>query len=477
MSLPRSLHHFLAITKPALWEQSRTPPLGGSLTNHPLMIGCHHPRMQPPPFRELEDLPAEKESPYFADIEGNSFDALSVSLTNHKGLEKVPPGASSKPCPRCKKSNDLEANFCCKCGLRIGEPSEIEELLPKLTEMALAQKDGHIEEEAVRHEVKRFPVFRFGPDGAFVCIRTTTGKRGKVVSDKVFKSSLAAHPEIRDKLLHKHRILDEDDDAAMSAYLKELPGPLPAVISLALEAKDETAMTISISKYLQELTALPEPSNAHAQDPSLVPLLLDNHPIEFCDQSAKQGSNWELALIASHYAGNWDKVLEAYTTSVLEHDVPLRTVMAIYSGQALAFDDSALIKHWHHILSVLVAYKQVERIYSLGKSLQALSIEASLTCFVACNRLDEPLCLCNASTMLNVAKAWSMVCLRLNQPSCFAPFLDVYQLCHAQQLLSLGLIDAARLVFGGISKSKVGNKKAYDALKIKACKVRTLCHG
>ena len=205
-------------------------------------------------------------------------------------------------------------------------------------------------------------------------------------------------------------------------------------------------------------------------------MLLDNHPADFCNSSVKHGSNWELALIASHYTDCWDSVLRAYTSSVLEQNFPVRTVMAIYSGQELTFEDSDLVKHWHHILSVLVSYKQVERIYSLGKSLQPLSIEAALVCFVACNRLDEPLCLDNASTMLNIAKAWSMICSRLNQSTCFTPFLDTYRLYHAQRLTSLGLIDAAKAVFENISRPK-GDKQAYNALKSKARQTRILCHG
>ena len=189
-----------------------------------------------------------------------------------------------KPCPRCEKNNDPEANFCCKCGLKMGRASEVEDLLPKLSEVAVTRQEWEIEGER-GWEVRRFPVFRFGPDGTFICIKTTTNKRGKVVSDKAFKSSLAAHSEIRGRLLHKHRLLDEEEDEkGVSAYLRELPGPLPAVISLALEAKGETEMTTSISKYLREMTPLPELSNAHTQDSSSHSHALGQSPRGFLQQ-------------------------------------------------------------------------------------------------------------------------------------------------------------------------------------------------
>ena len=425
---------------------------------------------------ELEpEHEAVKESPYFADVDDRvsvAASALSVSSFHpHESFESVTSltpsqAARARPCPRCEKRNDTEANFCARCGLCIGLGRKAEdEVSSKLGELAITSENAPISsaslaaedtkeedrsgKESAKVERRAFPVFRFGPQSTFVHIPLSTTRRpGKrQPSGNAIRSRLADQPAVRTRLLKEHRVLASGEDYV--TYLDSLPGPLAKAAAIGMVSPSVDAMRQGIAIYLHGLSPLPHSDISSKNDANLVPLLLGGTLPDFCRRSAASSCNWPLALIASKHCGLWDEIVCQLASQIpIQH--PLRVALDILEERVLDFGSMPLEEDWPHILGVLVSFNRLDDIHRLSLALRsqrnARMTEPAILAAMLCSRLDEPLCLLNASRMINISAAWQAACDKLETPNCFDSHIDMYRLLHAEQMHSFGMLDPKMLV-------------------------------
>ena len=179
--------------------------------------------------------------------------------TEDDGTLSVQSAVGGAPCSRCSKRNEPDANYCGRCGLRLSGPPVIgEDCQTSIAEIALSAKassssittqvTSEVKDEPMEEsegEIRRHPVFAFGPGGSIAATWPTSNG-----ADKVFLNSRL--PKQKNKQPLDKALLRAALPDLIPEYLESVLTPLSPSILLKTADGTQEPLQTALKSYWEQ---------------------------------------------------------------------------------------------------------------------------------------------------------------------------------------------------------------------------------